>query len=146
MIEVGEITGFDEVDARLRMFDVKNMNTVMMQTFRKATKPMVQEMKALAPIGESRNLVDSIGQVIMRDGNGILVGSRVNRGYKGWLGPVYEFGSGMRKKKSGASTGRVTRHRWLSSGYENSIDYVNSIIDQELVDAVNRIWRKKTIQ
>src|SRR5574343_1695505 len=126
------VTGLKEAEELFAQFNAKDMRSILVQTFRRATKPVAQEMRQLVPVGPGYLgiegwLRDSIGIITLREDIGVMIGSRIRNGYRGRLGPVFEYGSGERHRrtKGGASTGRVPKYRWMSLAVDMTLEYVN---------------------
>jgi hypothetical protein len=73
---------------------------VLISAFRKATKPVLNQIKANAPRGATGNLKKSIGLLVSRNEISVILGARKRKGFKGYHGHLVEDGTKDRYVKT----------------------------------------------
>jgi len=112
---------------------------IFMSGFRKAAKPFVNRLKALAPEGKTGNLKRSMGTKAVRGEIALLVGARTGGGNRGYAGHLVEYGTERRYHKSGKSVGRMTtKNAFFQEARDRSEKEVFDAIEEEWYMATNR--------
>lgn len=143
------LTGVAEIDAVLKGLPKEVNNKLLTTAHTNAAKFTVEKAKLLAPEGPTGNLVDSIGtQAIglstQRSLGATHTGPRRGRGrgQRGSAGHLNEYGTKLRKTKSGANRGKMTAKPFMSPAWEATKQKVENSISDELGKAVLKFIRK----
>ncbi len=127
---------------------VINQRAVLTKAYRRASKPLAERAKQLAPQGEPRkikgryyaggNLEKSIGIMLVPREIAVLVGARKGGGSKGWHGHLVESGTKERFRKNGGATGRVIGRKFFESAFEQTSEQVYGGIESEWYDELDK--------
>lgn len=118
---------------------------IFITTYRRATKPFINAMKAGAPRRTS-NLIRSIGTIEMPQELAILAGAKLSGMHKGWVGHLVENGTverfrktykGKPLKNGSASTGRVIGTHFAENAFNATESQVNAIVEEEWYNAID---------
>jgi hypothetical protein len=148
-----KITGIDEIERGLRNLDAKLQSQILRKAIKEASGPLVKTAQRLAPV------LDPKGKFIrqripgMLKGNIRLIGSKVFKPSRGYVG--YFIGSGLRKGQ-GAPGRRNPRdtYYWVfqerplgryvvpgrkaTSYLQPAVDLLGEKVVQDIVDATKR--------
>jgi hypothetical protein len=118
---------------------------IFITSYRRATKPLINAMKAGAPRRTS-NLIRSIGTIEMPQELSILAGAKKSGMNKGWYGHFVENGTverfrktynGKPLKNGSASTGRVIGTHFAENAFNATESQVNAIVEEEWYNAID---------
>lgn len=141
------ITGLDAIDKVLKALPETVQNSVLASAHYMAAKPLVAAEKSLAPVGATRNLVDSIGayktgrkkQTSLGE---VIVGPGRKRGKKGYHAHFPEFGTKPRRTKSGANRGIMPKKPYAKPAFERTKGQIESTIANEIGKSMVRTMKK----
>lgn len=113
---------------------------IIIQSFRKAVKPLVDQAKVNAPKGKTRNLVGSIGTMELKGQLAILVGAMRPRGAHAHLN---ESGTVMRsyitrKKKVQKNVGKMTPSAFFERAYNATQEQIFNTTADEWYEQIGR--------
>ena len=135
-----ETHGFEALEKTFDNFAYKDKRNIFTAAYRKATKPMVEQSKANAPLGRSGNLKRSMGMVPMKDQIGAWVGARVTGGYKGFHAHLVENGTVERfyttKKGNKHFTGKMNPNAGYARFFQKAFDAT----EKQAVDTITEEW------
>jgi hypothetical protein len=135
-----ETYGLNGLEQYFKNLSVQDRSKIVLSSFRKATKPLVEQAKSNAPKGKTHNLERSIGFVGIRDTMPVsaIIGARIRRGYKGYIGLIVDGGTFDRKyiTKNGIEhhTGRMK----VSNFFRKAADAT----EQQAINTVADEWHK----
>ena len=135
------ITGVKELDTALKMMPRALDDKFMTAVNRDRSKPLVQAMKSLSPIGETHNLVNSLGTVKVRKAQElgtVRSGPRQKGGYKGFHAKFIEFGFKTRKG-TGKSKGEGKEFVQPKPFIEPAWDATKAQIESGLNDSIAKV-------
>lgn len=142
-----ELYGIDYLEKTFYEMQAADMRRVLVAAFKKAGQPMLDEMKYLVPVGNTRNLYNSLGMTVLPHPEiGVKIGARVKGSYKGFQGAVTNYGSGERVRytRNRASTGRMPKSGWFTTAVEYSKDYCMGILYEEWYNSIVRYVKKNS--
>jgi len=133
---------------------------VLISAFRKATKPVLDQVKANAPAqaGGKRNLKRSIGLLVARNEIAVILAARKNRGFKGAHGHLVEDGTKDRYVKTWRGkplkkkryTGRMNPSGSYAGFFKRAIDSkgggVMKTLGEEWYKAIQRFHDKNGLR
>lgn len=133
------LTGAKEIDQVLRGLPLQLTDKVLQNSFSDAAKPLVQAAQSLAPKGVTNNLTESIGvekepakTLVNRAVGQIQVGPRRKGKYKGYIGQIKEFGTGVRETKSGANRGVDIGKKFMEPAFNQTSGQVEIRINDSI--------------
>ena len=140
-------SGIKEVDQILTNVPISLSHAIVGQAAFRASKPLVDKIKGLAPEGPTGNLVDSIGAVKMSLRSAqmvgeVRVGPRVNKPYRGFHGHLNERGTVQRRTRAGANRGRMTAKPFVEPAWSATQGIVEGSMNAELQFVIVRTMRK----
>lgn len=120
------VTGLKEIDQVLKALPRELSHEVLGKAYLDAAKPLVEKEKELAPVGNTGNLVKSIGAVRSSIKKAtavgqIFVGPRRKGQYKGFAGHLVEFGTKKRATKKGANRGIMPKEPFAKPAFDATI-------------------------
>lgn len=142
-----KVEGLDKAIDAMKRMETAVSRKLVNSAIRKATKPILSEMKANAPNADNDSLINNIGIRAKRKGSkwmGYRVGVVSNKGkvMKNFtpqaLAAVMEYGTAVRTKRGGASTGAVRKRPFLRPAMDKHESSVRRNVEQEIVNAVNK--------
>jgi len=143
------VTGFKEVDNVLKGLPAALSDKVFQNAHVRALAPLIDKEHALAPVGKTGNLADSIGivkasgrSIGTRDLGAVSAGPRRRKPYKGFAGHLVEYGTAVRATKSGAGRGKMPAKPFAGPAWEATKDLVESKINSELAFEVVRFMKR----
>tara|TARA_R100000655_G_scaffold31221_1_gene62682 strand:- start:19910 stop:20356 length:447 start_codon:yes stop_codon:yes gene_type:complete len=127
------IKGLDRIKDK---FSQKKANSEINKIVFNAAKPMTAVAKALAPVGETKNLKKSIGR--WRTKTGVRVGARYRKKdkIKGWY---VAFPSYMHKTRDGGMTEKATP--FLADAWESTKELTAKLIIDGVNKLISTFWR-----
>lgn len=151
-----KVTGVKELDSLLIGLPSEVTYPILTATARTAAKPLVDLEKALAPIGPTHNLVNSIGIVKASDDvGGVVVGPRRRGGYKGFAAHLIEFGTAVRQLLgkglySRGNRGRLKPEPFLEPAFLQTngkiIDSMALILSKKIVAKMKRVLKSSFVK
>jgi hypothetical protein len=144
-----KVTGIKELDNLLIGLPSEVTYPILTATSRTAAKPLVDLEKALAPIGATHNLVNSIGIIKASDDvGGVVVGPRRRGGYKGFAAHLIEFGTAVRELlgkglyRKGTKRGKLKPEPFIEPAFLQTngkiIDSMVLILSKKIVARMKR--------
>lgn len=129
------LTGYKEIDELLKNLPSAVQQSVVSAANFQAAKPLIEREKAIAPVGATHNLVDSIGAVKLgRRGKyvgEVWAGPRQGGRYKGFHAKFFEFG-----------TVKMSARPIVKPAFDQTKDKVQAIIQTELGKSVFRTMNR----
>ena len=142
-----DITGFKELHRKLRtMPDNIKRNTVK-RAVRAGAKPVIEAIKANAPVGATGNLQKSIGKrektYRRSETFFIVIGPRTSGKFLGFHGHWLEEGTEMRYTKGGAYRGYIPATHFLERAWASTEDIARGVIMTKMWEGIRREAEKR---
>ena len=123
---------------------------VAQRAMKKAAKPLVNRIRANAPIGLTGSLKKSIGTTVSKRRSGpigqnvVAVGPRRSKTLRGFTGTFIESGTDERtQKKTGKGVGRIQSRPFVEPAFNSTVGIVQKNLGRELAIAVVKEARKQ---
>lgn len=141
------VTGVKEIDQVLKALPRELSHEVLGKAYLDAAKPLIAKERELAPVGDTHNLVNSIGGVrssIKRATavGQVFIGPQRRGGKKGFAGHLVEFGTKKRSTKSGANRGIMPKEPFAKPAFDATIRQVENNVTNSIAKVTLRTMKR----